>query len=70
MEKKPSIVVVMLDSIDDFTSRHALLLPLLRMVFTALFSAEYILRIRYAKQPWLYMRSFSGAVDLLSILPS
>ena len=33
MEKKPSIVVVMLDSIDDFRSRHALLLPLLRMVF-------------------------------------
>lgn len=65
-----SILVVMLDSIDDFRNRHAPLLSILEWTFTALFSAEYVLRIRYAKQPWLYMRSFSGIVDLLSILPS
>lgn len=65
-----SILVVMLDSIDDVRNRHTELLSILEWFFTLLFSAEYILRIRYAQQPWVYMRSFSGIVDLLSILPS
>ncbi len=38
--------------------------------FTALFTLEYLARIACVRHPWHYMRSFWGAIDLLSVLPT
>ena len=44
-------------------------LRLLELVFTGLFTVEYILRFS-VKRPLRYAFSFYGLVDLLSILPT
>lgn len=40
------------------------------MVFTAVFTIEYLLRLLSARRAWNYVRSYYGLIDLLSILPS
>lgn len=65
-----STLVVIVDSVEDFHNRHAKFLDMLEWLFTLLFSLEYVLRLVCVRHPWLYMRSFYGIVDLLSILPS
>lgn len=65
-----STLVVIVDSVESFHAEHAELLGILEWVFTLLFSVEYSLRLLCVRHPWLYMRSFYGIVDLLSILPS
>ncbi len=44
-------------------------LAVLEVVFVALFTGEYLLRLAVAKQPLRYALSFFGLVDLCSILP-
>lgn len=65
-----STLVVIIDSVESFHAEHADILGILEWVFTLLFSAEYLLRLLCVRHPWLYVRSFYGIVDLLSILPS
>lgn len=65
-----STLVVIMDSVQDFHEQHFQLLGGLEWSFTLLFSLEYILRLLCVRHPWLYVRSFYGIVDLLSILPS
>lgn len=65
-----SALVVMLDSVESVHLSHAELFNTLEWLFTGLFSLEYFLRLICVRNPWLYMRSFYGIVDLLSILPS
>ncbi|WAR43140.1 ion transporter [Methylomonas rapida] len=65
-----SVLVVMLDSVEEFHNRYSDELNLLEWSFTLLFSVEYLLRLLCVRHPWLYMRSFYGIVDLLSILPN
>lgn len=65
-----SALVVMLDSVEDFSKQHAGWLSFLEWAFTLLFTFEYLLRLLCVRHPWMYMRSFYGIVDLLSILPS
>ncbi len=42
----------------------------LEWAFTALFTAEYVLRILVVRKPWRYATSFFGVIDLLAILPA
>ena len=65
-----SALVVMLDSVEDFHTRHAQWLNILEWSFTLLFSLEYLLRLVSVRHPWLYVSGFYGIVDLLAILPS
>lgn len=65
-----STLVVIIDSVESVHARHAELLGIMEWLFTLLFSLEYFLRLLCVRHPWLYMRSFYGIVDLLSILPS
>lgn len=65
-----SVLGVMLSSIDSFNQQYGQWLDYFEWVFTILFSIEYILRIICVRKPLLYMKSFFGIVDLLSILPS
>lgn len=65
-----SVIVVMLDSVESIQQHHAELLYYLEWGFTILFTVEYILRLICVRRPWLYMRSFFGIVDLVSIIPT
>lgn len=64
-----SLVVVMLDSIDDIHSQYGPLLAGLEWGFTALFAVEYLVRLYCSPRPLRYAFSFYGLIDLLAILP-
>ena len=65
-----STLVVILDSVETLHTQHSQLFERLEWAFTLIFSVEYALRLACVRHPWLYIRSFYGIVDLLSILPS
>lgn len=65
-----SVAAVMAESVDAVNQRHGAALQVLEWLFTALFTAEYALRLACVRHPLLYARSFFGVVDLLSILPA
>lgn len=65
-----SVLAVMLGSVESINQYYGQWLIYIEWLFTILFSIEYILRIICVRKPWLYMKSFFGIVDLLSILPS
>ena len=65
-----SLVAVSLETVQDVRREHAELLLGLEWAFTALFTAEYLVRLWCARSHWRYALSFFGIVDLLSILPT
>ncbi|HUG80925.1 MAG TPA: ion transporter [Bryobacterales bacterium] len=65
-----SLATVMLESVSSIKAQYGDLLRGLEWFFTGLFTVEYALRIFCVARPALYMRSFFGLVDLLSILPT
>jgi voltage-gated potassium channel len=65
-----SIIAVMLDSVAEIRNEHGQLLNIIEWSFTLLFTVEYALRIISLGQPWKYVRSFYGLVDLIAILPT
>jgi len=65
-----SVLTVMLDSVPSLHDRWAVQFMLLEWGFTALFTAEYVLRVVCLRQPLRYARSFYGIVDLLAVLPT
>jgi len=65
-----SVLAVMLESVATVRARYGLALDVAEWTFTALFTAEYVLRLISVPRPSAYARSFFGAVDLLAILPS
>jgi len=65
-----SVVVVMADSVSTVNESYGTLLYGLELLFTILFTLEYILRLYCADKRIHYARSFFGIVDLLAILPT
>jgi len=65
-----SVLAVMLESVAAFAVQYGTQLRILDWVFTAIFLAEYVVRIWVARHRMRYAVSFFGIVDLLSILPS
>ncbi|MEM6524342.1 MAG: ion transporter [Bacteroidota bacterium] len=65
-----SVVAVMLESVESIKAEYGKELYITEWVFTIFFTLEYVTRIIIVKKPWLYIRSFFGIVDLLSILPT
>ncbi len=65
-----SVVLVMLESVGSLNARYGYWFRLLEWVLTVLFTIEYALRIYSVGQPWHYIRSYYGIIDLISILPS
>ncbi|NCA81390.1 MAG: ion transporter [Opitutae bacterium] len=65
-----SIATVMLESVASFRAAHGVLLRRLEWGFTALFTAEYALRLLCLKRPHRYAFSFFGIVDLLAVVPT
>ena len=65
-----SVIVVMLESVEQYSLKWAWLFDILEWIFTILFSVEYVLRIYSVKNPLKYIFSFYGIIDLLSLIPS
>lgn len=64
-----SVLLVMLESVENIQDKHGVFLNYAEWVITILFSIEYILRIITVKKAWKYVFSFYGVIDLLSTLP-
>lgn len=65
-----SVIVVMLDSVNDINAHYGKLLYWLEWFFTGLFTLEYILRLYSIGNTTRYAFSFFGLVDLFAILPT
>jgi voltage-gated potassium channel len=65
-----SVAAVLADSVDGIAQRHGAALNTLELLFTLLFTVEYIARISSVERPMRYVRSFYGIVDLVAILPT
>ena len=64
-----SIILVMLESVEEFAAKYIDFLNAAEWVITILFTIEYIARITVVNQPKKYIFSFYGVVDLLSTIP-
>ncbi|MBT9494022.1 MAG: ion transporter [Paucibacter sp.] len=64
-----SLALVMLESVASFREAHKTWLSWAEYAFTALFTAEYLLRLICVRRPLAYATSFFGIVDLLAVLP-
>ncbi len=65
-----SVLVVMVESVEDYAAKHNDLLHVLEWGFTIFFTIEYVVRIWVVRKKWRYIFSFFGIVDLLSIIPT
>jgi len=65
-----SVLTVIVESVTVIRERDFFFLGILEWIFTLLFTAEYVIRLLCVKNPWRYVTSFFGIIDLLSILPS
>ena len=64
-----SVVLVMLESVEDINARFQEFFNIAEWVITILFSFEYIARIVTVRKPMSYIFSFYGVIDLLSTIP-
>lgn len=65
-----SILTVMLESVASIKQEYGHVLRIIEWSFTILFTVEYIARIISINNPFRYIFSFYGIVDVLSILPT
>lgn len=65
-----SVIVVFIDSVDSIHAEYGKLLYIAEWFFTVLFTIEYIFRIISSRRKWLYIFSFYGIIDFLSIIPT
>lgn len=64
-----SVLLVALESDPRLRDHYRVVFQPLELLFSGLFSLEYLLRLLCSKRPWSYARSFFGLVDLVSSLP-
>jgi len=65
-----SIVIVMLDSVDEIHDQYQRPLLVAEWAITILFTIEYIARLSCVARPLRYATSFYGVVDLLAVVPT
>lgn len=65
-----SILLVILESVPSIERDYHLLLKISEWIITGIFTLEYILRIWIIAKPKVYIFSFYGIIDLLSVLPT
>ncbi|PXY47185.1 ion transporter [Flavobacterium hydrophilum] len=64
-----SVLLIMLDTVQDISSKYHYQLWICEWVITAFFTIEYVLRIISIQKPVKYIFSFYGIIDLLAVLP-
>ena len=65
-----SVAVVMIESVESIRLEYGAALRAIELVFTGLFTVEYVLRLYCTISPVKYARSFFGVVDLVSVAPT
>ena len=65
-----SVFVVFIDSVQYYNNLYSKELYILEWFFTIIFTIEYFLRIYCIRKPLMYVKSFFGIIDLLSIIPT
>ena len=65
-----SVIVVLLDSVQYYNNLYSETLYIMEWFFTILFTIEYFIRIYCIGKPLLYIKSFYGIIDFLSIIPT
>ncbi|MGO2147668.1 MULTISPECIES: ion transporter [unclassified Halomonas] len=65
-----SVAVILLGSVQEFSQEYGWLFYYLEWGFTILFTVELAVRIYCLERPTIYLKSFYGVVDLISILPA
>ena len=65
-----SVILVMLDSVIELSEKYGTIFKRAELIFTILFTLEYLLRMISVRRPTIYIFSFFGIVDLLSIIPT
>ncbi|MET0759092.1 MAG: ion transporter, partial [Flavobacterium sp.] len=64
-----SVLLVMMETVQDFNQKYHEYLVFFEWVITILFSIEYILRVISINKPFRYIFSFYGIIDLIAVLP-
>jgi len=64
-----SLIGYAMSTMPDNSPQIRMILQWIETSCVILFSIEYLLRIYVAKNPWKYIFSFYGIIDLISILP-
>ncbi len=65
-----SVLSVVLETVPGIRERHETVLNVFELIFTILFTIEYILRVVLVGKPFKYIFSFMGIVDFISIAPT
>jgi len=65
-----SVVVIILESVQELRDQFASILYPLEWFFTIVFTIEYLLRLWTVPNKRKYVLSFFGIIDLLAVLPS
>ena len=65
-----SVSVILLGSVQDISQQYSELFYYLEWAFTVLFTLELAARIYCLERPTIYLKSFYGVVDMISILPA
>lgn len=65
-----SVIIVMLESVQDLSVRYKTLFTTLEWVLTFFFTIEYILRVYSYPRPKKYIFSFYGMIDFLATFPA
>ena len=65
-----SVIVVLLDSVQYYNNLYGDTFYIMEWFFTLLFTIEYFCRIYCTSKPILYIKSFFGIIDFLSIIPT
>ena len=65
-----SVLVVMLDSMEEVQAKFGNELRIAEWIFTFIFTIEYLIRIICVRSKRRYIFSFYGIIDLLAVLPT
>jgi voltage-gated potassium channel len=65
-----SVAAALLESVSSIRTAYGGVLYGIEWFFTILFTVEYGLRLLSLTQPWRYMTSFFGVVDVLAVVPT